>query len=539
MPNITEYNAPVNPQLRPSDMGERATVQSARAIRMSGEEEGQKIKQGFGEIAVAANKIFNQYEHTDVTRVTSAFATANNQLHDASTTFLKDPNLDIGDPDLANKFMDQQYEPAMDQIRAGIRTKAGQDAFNEHYNAFLPHFKQQFQRDLSTMAGIHADAEINNYVNQQSSLIQTNPSALEPAMSVLDSTVKSMISTSPNITPMDAEKLQDKFMQAAKTKYQETAVYAIGMKDPGAAMDLINKGAFPDINGPQANMAMKQMLATQRQQAAMGRMEARQAQTEAQGANFGKFLDQFGKAIASGKTPPSTLGTDALHAAGQGQLSGEQAITVFKMNEAYIKHPNDSFDAAPGVLQDLNSRAALDPGDPNRLTDLDLGKMAANGQIDHTTMVKYHQIVDMGLHDPVFRSDMQDFTKAMDSFKSMIAPTGGLLGAGADPGQLVKFNQYFQEKQQQFMKLRGTGMDVNDMLGNPSSQNYLFKDISRAGIDPKDAAANTLKALSLTPGSPYVPHLQPPEVGGKEDQDLVRQGFTPAQIDVILNRSKK
>ena len=89
------------------------------------------------------------------------------------------------------------------------------------------------------------------------------------------------------------------------------------------------------------------------------------------------------------------------------------------------------------------------------------------------------------------------------------------------------------------MKLRGTGMDVNDMLHNTSSQNYLFKDISRAGIDPKAPAIDTLRAITLTPQAPYVPHLLAPEVGGKDDQDLARQGFTPAQIDVILNRSKK
>ena len=538
MPNIVEYNAPTNPQLQPSDMGERALVQSARMERQLGDEQAAKIKQGVGEIAATVSGFVKQYQHTDVTNTVSQFATANNALHDASTAFLKNPNLDVSDPDLANKFMDQQYEPAMDQIRAGIKTQAGMDAFNEHYNAFLPHFKQQFQRDLSTMAGIHADAAINNYVNQQSSLIQSNPSALPPAMSTLESTVKSMIASSPNIAPEDAEKLQDKFVQAAKTKYQETAVYSIGMKDPGAAMDMINKGEFPDINGPQANMAMKQMLATQRQQAAMARMEGRQALLAEQNANFGKLLSRFGDAVASGHTDPQ-LGIDALHGAGTGAISGDHALTMYRLNEAAIKHPNDSFDAAPSVLQDLNSRAALDPGDPNRLTDLELGKMAASQQIDMSTLKKYHEIVDLALHDPVFRSDMQDFTKAMDSFRSMIAPTGGLMGPGADPGQLVKFNQYFQEKQQQFMKLRGTGVDVNDMLGNPSSQNYLFKDVARAGIDPKDAAANTLKAITLTPGAPYVPHLLAPEVGGKTDQDLSRQGFTPEQIDVILGRSKK
>ena len=538
MANITEYTDTQNPEIRPSDIGERSLYQEARVSHTMGEEQGQRIKAGTDELAKAAAGIMQQYQHTDVTQVASAFATANNQLHDASTQFLKNPNLDIGDPDLANKFMDQQYEPTMDRIRAGIKTQAGMDAFNEHYNTYLPHFKQQFQRDLSTMAGIHADQAINNYVNQTSSLIQSNPSALLPSMQVLDNTVKSMISSSPNISPEDGEKLQDKFVQAAKTKYQETAVYSIGMQNPQAAMDMINKGELPDINGPQANMAMKQMMATQRQQAAMGRMEARQARVEEQSNNFGKFLSAFGDAVAQGKPPPATLGTDALHAAGQGQLSGEQAITMFRMNESYLKHPNDNFDPAPGVLQDLSTRAALNPGDPNRLTDLDLGKLAANHEIDHATMMNWHSIIDMGLHDPVFRSDMQDFTKAMDSFKQMVAPTGGLMGSGADPGQLVKFNQYFQEKQQQFLKLRGTGMDVNDMLGNPNSQNYLFKDISRAGIDPKDAAANTLKALSTTPAAPYVPHLAP-EIADQQTKDLTAQGFTPAQIDVILNRSKK
>ena len=357
-------------------------------------------------------------------------------------------------------------------------------------------------------------------------------------MDTLPGAINSMVSSLPNITAEDQEKIKDRMLSAAKTKYQETAVYSLGMHDPQAVMDMISKGEFPDINGPQANMAMKQMQATQRQQASMARMEARQQMQETQNATFGKFLSQFADNVASGHVDPQ-LGTDAMHAAGQGQISGEHALTMFKLNEAAVKHPFDSFQPAPSVLSDLDTRAALNPGDPNRLTDLDLGKMVATHAIDIDTMKNYHMIIDMGLHDPVFRQDMQSFTKSMDSFKQMIAPTGGLMSSGADPGQLVKFQQYFQEKQQQFLKLRGTGMDVNDMLTNPSSQNYLFKDVARAGIDPKDAATNTLKAISLTPGSPYVPHLQPPEKGGQQDQDLAKQGFTPEQIDVILGRSKK
>ena len=538
MPNIVEYSAPTSTHLEPTDMGERSITQAARAMRVLGDEQAQKIKAGVGEVAAAAGQLVKQYDHTDVTNTVSKFSDTINQQHEASTRFLKDPNLDLGDPAIADKFMQEQFEPAMDQVRSGIRTQAGQDAFNEHYNAFKVQFRQQFQRDLSTVAGVHADAAINNYFNQQSALIQQNPSALVPAMGVLDSTVKSMLDSSPNISAPDREKILDNMSQKAKTKYQETAIYAIGMNNPQAAMDAINKGEFPDINGPQANMAMKQMLATQRQQAAMASMEARQARQETQNANFGKFLSKFGDAIASGHVDPQ-LGVDALHQAGQGQMSGEHAITMYRLNEAALKHPNDSFDAAPSVLQDLNSRAALNPGDPNRLTDLELGKMAASQQIDMNTLKKYHEIIDLGLRDPVFRSDMQEFNKSMDSFKQMVAPTGGLMGSGADPGQLVKFNQYFQEKQGEFLKLRGTGMDVRDMLSNPSSQNYLFRDIARAGIDPKDAAANTLRALSLTPGSPYVPHLQPPERGGQMDQDLAKQGFTPEMIDVILGRSKK
>ena len=107
-----------------------------------------------------------------MTNTLSNFATAMTQSQDLSQKFLKDPNTDIGDPDLANKFMDSQFQPMMDQVRAGIKTQAGQDAFDEHLDRWMPQFSQQFHRDLSAVSGIRADDSANNYINQQTSLIQ-------------------------------------------------------------------------------------------------------------------------------------------------------------------------------------------------------------------------------------------------------------------------------------------------------------------------------------------------------------------------------
>ena len=193
MANIIEYNGPANPELHPSEIGERALYNEARVTHQMGEEQAQKIRQSGTELAAAAGDIMKQYEHGDVTRTASAFATANGQMHDAATNFLKDPNLDINDPGLADKFMQSQYNPTMQKIRDGVKTQAGMDVFNNHYNEFSQQFSQQFHRDVSTMAGIHADAAINNYVTQQSQLASQNPSALLPMMKTWDSTIKSRL----------------------------------------------------------------------------------------------------------------------------------------------------------------------------------------------------------------------------------------------------------------------------------------------------------------------------------------------------------
>ena len=483
MANIIEYNGPSNPQLQPNDMGERALVQSARATHLFGDEQAAKIKGGFSALAGAADTIVKQYEHTDVTSAMSNFATTNNQLHDASNAYLKDPNLDISDPNLASKFMEQQYEPAMQKVRDGIKTQAGMDAFNSHYNEFTTHFTQKLHQDISTMAGIHADAAINNYVVQQSQLATQDPSAIKPIMATWDSTIKSMISSSPNISPEDAEKIQDKFAQVGKNKIQEAALGSLMLKDPGAAKAALDAGEFPDVNGLQANMAIKQMDTMARQNAASGRAMQRFAEEERNDQMMGKTVSQIGslaKAAQQGDpTAMAKLRDMSTQILIDGPKSGMKGTTSYQAHEMInqtMAKLSQKIDVTtdPASLADVNAKM-LDPSGP-QVTASDIVKLNLEGKLSDADT--HERVGQLGLmkSDPATQSYMQQFGEATKDFETIIK---GSIGTPADvPGLgTYRYKEFLNDHLKAFQQGLNAGLKPTDML-DQGSKNYIFKDLN-------------------------------------------------------------
>jgi hypothetical protein len=511
MANIIEYNGPQNPEINPSEVGERSIYNEARLTRQEGEQAGARIKGGVDTLAGAVEKIAKQYQHTDVTNTLSQFATANNQLHDASTAFLKDPNLDISDPDLGAKFMDTVYNPAMQKIKDGVKSQAGMDAFNEHYNEFSVHFKQQFQRDLSAMAGIHADAAINNYVTQQSQLASQNPSALKPIMATWDSTVKSMIASSPNISPEDSEKIQDKFSQLGKNKIQESALGSLMLKNPGAAKAALDAGEFPDVNGLQANMAIKQMDTMARQNAAADRANQRFAEEEHNDNMMRNTVSQIGALSKQAQTGDPValqklrdMGTQILIDGPKNGMKGTTAYQAHEMIHNTLSNLTQKTDTLTdaSTLADIHTKM-LDPNGP-QVTAADIVKENISGKLSDADTHEAVSLLNTMKSDPSTQTYMQQFKEATTDFESVIkgaqSMTAEVPGLGG-----YRYKEFMNDHLKSFQQGLTAGLSAKEML-DPAGKNYIFKDLNDYMTSPMQEQTVFGKQFTLSDGlAPAVP----------------------------------
>ena len=514
MPQIEVYSPPSSGQveLHPADFGERSTVQMARNTRVEAEQAGARVKAGVGEIAQAAGNIVKQYQHTDITQGMSRFATTINSLHDAATAFMKDPNLDLSDPNLMQKFMDQHYEPAMDAVRSGINTQAGMDAFNEHYNEYTTHFRQQFQTDLSTIAGIHNDAGIENYMAQTSNLIQKNPSALGPALATIDSTMRAMVSSNPNISAPDQQKSLDKYGRAARQQFEESALYSVMRTNTGAAQALLDSGELKDVDGMKANMALKQMRSIDLQNAAAGRAITEFNERQANDHAMAQTVEHIGVLAQQARAGDSDalaklrdLSTNILVEGPKMGMKGTSAYQSSQMALDTLHHIASRSDVITdqGTLSTVNQQIT-DPNGPQIGVDdiISLKRAGKLSEADANDAVRDIQTIKS---DPSVLSSFQEFHKDVLQFQPLIANANPTSALGAEGLGISRSREFENDHFKMFKDGLGKGLSAQDML-DATSKNYIFKDLQDYMVTPAQEQTQFGKSFTLgEPGAPMVP----------------------------------
>lgn len=170
MPQITEYTAPENIGLRPTEVGVHATEAAARRVggayseaAQTTKEAGQRIGAG---IAAAGEQVAEWQARKEISQGAAAYAGLMNektkQWHETNT------NADPNDPTVAKNFQ-ASVEADLAKFKSGFLTQKGQDWAEAHVQSARNHFFLRSAADRSTAAGqavqVNAEHTVNGHAN--------------------------------------------------------------------------------------------------------------------------------------------------------------------------------------------------------------------------------------------------------------------------------------------------------------------------------------------------------------------------------------
>lgn len=274
MPNIRGYEAPQNLGLNPTEIGVDATAAAAR--RIGGfynqkadalNQEGGEIKSTVADVGQVALSYINQKDRSDVSvAATGALAkldqawnikTNGNGLDPSDPNYV--PPADPRDPTVAQKFMQEQVEPALQNLDGIPIGEAGKDYAQNQINQIRSHLSQKLTADMSTMAGEAAVLKDRQTTNNLSNMVTTSPDfhSVDMALSMHKDAAAGWTSN-PNITGDQLGKMNEHFQASQEQIVHAAAAAAIAKaRDPQAVADAFIK-RYPDyIKGDEANALAK------------------------------------------------------------------------------------------------------------------------------------------------------------------------------------------------------------------------------------------------------------------------------------------
>lgn len=234
MPNISEYEAPQNLDLRPSETGIEATARAAQRINMYGSQEaqdlqrtGEQIGRGIGQIGEAVDQYVT---HQQISAGGKHGTEASAGIEQQWNNLLKSPGFDPNDPSTAAKFREEVVEPALEDFQKGFTTPHSEQWAQEFSEHFRQHMQTKTDADMSTQAGIAVRTNAVETINNLSTTTFNDPSSLNFAKDALAHTLQGKVSTSPNISAEDAAKVTQDLTLKGEESLVKSAIQGAIMK---------------------------------------------------------------------------------------------------------------------------------------------------------------------------------------------------------------------------------------------------------------------------------------------------------------------
>jgi len=512
MANIKSYDAPQGLGLQPTETGIEANVQSARRIGAFADQAGNALTQT-GERAAGAIKdagqVAVQYvDNKDRSNVSTAatgllasldqkwnIATKGNGLDPSDPNYV--PPADPRDPTIAQKFMDEQVQPALDKLRDIPMGEAGNQYAESKIDQIRQHLSQKVTADLSTMAGEAAVVNDRQTTNNLSNYVTTSPDFHSVDMALqMHKDAAATASSNPNITGPQLGQLKEHFQQSQEQIVHAAASAVISKAaDPQAvAASFIER--YPDyIKGDEANTFAKAAIVqaksnvlldkqTQLLQKQIAEQNVRGASTKVIADNI-TFDPQTGHPIVDPKFFPQTL--EIARKNPDAPNAGETVRTMLSWGESQQNKGAKPADD-PATKTDLTDRM-FSPDNPT--TTLDLMKARAAGKISDQTFQAMHGLVKELEQSPLKGPVWQSVTTAAKSQLIRTDLMGDKIGSDLYAGFMQAFLPDYLSKSRAGT-LPPNALDLND----PKSM------ISQAIQPYRASMQDKLKLGSAAPAAP-------------------------------------
>jgi len=473
MPNIRSFDAPNGLGLNPTETGIDATLQAARRTSQFFNQKADALGQE-GQVAASTLRVAGQVavDYEDHREISAGAATGTalmaQKLSEWNATLkTADPN----DPSVAQKFLTENLEPALEQWKSGFNTEKSQQYAEQFTDQLRRDMFHKTAADMSTMAGIAVQQNARTVVNNAASAVSTDPGSLDTTLKMLDHSLGAMADSSPTLDAETGAKVKSSVLQEAKENTVKAAIVSMIAKNPDTDLTAIEKKYGQYLKPGEMQMFQK----AAQSQAKVNAYYDRQTQLAAKQQADLKVHTTATKIITDNVSIEPQTGApiikpqffhDALELARQNPDAPSAAATARTMIDWGESQQNKERKVVddPATVTALSNRL-FDPDNP--LTELDLMRAQTKGQLSDHTFQQLSRNVKELQNAPLKGPIYQDTMKAVHS---ALVLTGVGIPGKDDVGE-KKYAQFVQSFLPQYLsKYRAGTLEPNALdLNNPDS----------------------------------------------------------------------
>lgn len=427
-------------------------------------------------IAAVFQRRNEQAEVSDISaQMAGAHADLTNQL--AETMRTAQP----GDPDVAQNFMKDKVDSAIQKIGDNVSTPEGRNHFNTLAATLKGHFLQSAVAEQVDAAGVKAVADHTNSLNSLSSSLIANPSAFDTTLKLnkdgLDGLVKTGLLPSKH-----ALQLQE----TDQTELAKSAVLGWYKSNPQVGIDKLNAGAYDQyIKGD----LKSHLLGAGRVEIDRRAKAADDARTEAARQAGNAFVARLQPDSKNPLTVPDVLANNNMD---------------FREKEHFISQIGKSQDDAAA---DESSSAFIDVLKRIHAEDTDPRKMR-----DEKALFEYFDVFDMK-QIGLLRKEIADKRSPDGENESKLK--AGLLKVAEekllnpvlglrDPEGHEQLQKYESWMLPEYTKQRQAGKSAVQLL-DPGSPDYLGKTLSNYTKTPQQVMQTITRQMGGSGKAPLPP----------------------------------
>ncbi len=496
MPKIPTYDAP-GLALHPSDRGVTGTVNAARRVARASDEgaaAADRVAAGVRRIGSETEKLgaataregaafgagrvavdFQQHREISAGNLeaTKTIAGLTQTWENAVKQAADNPN----DTSVGPKFQEEVLEPALAKLSEGFMTEGGQKWAESHTASIRNHFYTKTAADMSTLAGLAVQKNINESTNIATNTAMTDPSSVPFLLKTTDENLHAQIESSPNLQGKAAVKME----LSAKASAQIVKAGAIGdirkAADPEKAAENWAKRYPQYISG----MEVKQLADEAKRESRARRVDQEHGiilqEKEATRVSDKRETEYLQKLYSDNPQDQTQVSAKAI--VGDPQLTRPAKERMVNVVNRELKPETDakiSAQTSVGLFRQIADpsadpqkvRAAImearakDPGTPGSLNKADFAEAMKNLEDVKTPQ------------GAALAQDRNEF------FKRFAATVDPAIGSTGQHSALGSQKMYEAEKAARRAEAdaKAKGQDPHSIY-DPSSPNYFAKQISR------------------------------------------------------------
>lgn len=512
MPNIQQYGAGSG-EIRPSDAGTQAAVQTGRAIAGAWNSVGGEIASTAGELGQEVEK---HQSFQEISHGMAVGATVADGLQRSLDDALK--NGDPNDPNVVNDWLNNTMGPKLAELQDAPQTDAGKQWALNYTKSLQQSLVEKARGTQASMAGQAAVANYTHALNQSQTAVYNDPMSLDTQIGMMRMNVDALTA---HMAPEAAAALKENFDTEGAKDITVAGMRAKMDANPAQGLaDLAKGGGAVDqyLNDDDKSSLTRYGAAVQRGQDEQAKADA-EAQKQAAKQQYNQAASLVSASLVdpndpSGVSIPQNFYSNIITLA---QMPGADAGEIRALADMGRSITKDKAEGTkpvtdPQTYSDFSKRMFLDASDPHALSFQEVFKARADGLLNDKDMTFFKEAVTNNSDETKQDPEAKDFHSFVASMKGYITKSS-----------LMSIDQYGDQRYYEFQsdaakayayaKAKGVPLDgIKQLVRNSipkyqTSQAQNIDALSQQTLKPLEPASG--KAVSpRNPGESAADYLK-------------------------------